>query len=294
MEIAHSLDELAGSTAADILPRAAAAAEAFRTFFTIVARLRAPDGCPWDLAQTPASIRGNIIEEAYELAEAITEQDSAHMKEETGDLFLLATMVGYMNQQAGLYSVADSLREASGKLVRRHPHVFGDVSLDNPDQVVEQWNAIKEKVEGRRRKDSVLDEVHRHLPPLEKAYKLQKKAAKVGFDWRRPEDIWPKVEEEIQEIRQACAEHQSDAVHETGQQDRLLDEFGDLLFAVINAARLYGVDPSIALHHANEKFAGRFRHVEHRMREAGLPLSSDQMETMDRYWNEAKALEDRQ
>ncbi len=283
MEIPQVTPEsIAGQDAAAILAKAEKAAESFKLFFTVVARLRAPDGCPWDRAQTPSSIRGNIIEEAYELAEAVTENDSAHMKEETGDLFLLASMVGYMNEQEGRYTVSDALLESASKLIRRHPHVFGEAEIDSPEQVVQQWNEIKEKVEGRRRRDSILDEVHRHLPPLEKAYKLQKKAAKAGFDWQKRDDIWPKVEEEMAELRSA---------HATSNLDALEEEFGDLLFAVINAARLYGVDPSIALHRTNEKFARRFRYVEARMKEHTLPLSPEHMELMDRFWNEGKEKE---
>lgn len=284
----HSLQTIAGQTYDQILPDAERTAEAFKLFYTVVARLRARDGCPWDLEQTPSSIRGNIIEEAYELAEAITENDNPHMKEETGDLYLLATMVAYMSQQEGRYTVAEALHESASKLIRRHPHVFGEAEIHSPDQVVQQWNEIKERVEGRRKKDSLLDEVHRHLPPLEKAYKLQKKAAKVGFDWENRKDIWQKIEEELVELghaRSASEEGSPDT------KDALEDEFGDLLFTVVNAARLYDIDPSIALHRANEKFSRRFRHIEKRMKESQLAMSPDHMEQMDAFWNEAKQME---
>jgi tetrapyrrole methylase family protein/MazG family protein len=283
----NSLQTIAGQSCEQILPDAEKTAEAFKLFYTVVARLRARDGCPWDLEQTPSSIRGNIIEEAYELAEAITENDSPHMKEETGDLYLLATMVAYMSQQEGRYTVADALYEGARKLIRRHPHVFGEAEVESPDQVVQQWNEIKERVEGRRKKDSLLDEVHRHLPPLEKAYKLQKKAAKVGFDWKTSQDIWHKLEEELAELEHAriASEDAPDA------RDALEEEFGDLLFTVVNAARLYDVDPSIALHRANEKFSRRFRHVETRMKENHLAMSPEHMEQMDAFWDEAKRKE---
>lgn len=314
-----ALETLAGQMSDRILPEADEAAAAFRLFFTIVARLRAPDGCPWDLAQTPMSIRGNIIEEAYELAEAITENDSAHIKEENGDLYLLATMVGYMSQQEGRYHVAEALREAARKLIRRHPHVFGDSTADSPEQVVEQWNDIKERIEGRRKKDSLLDEVHRHLPPLEKAYKIQKKAAKAGFDWQKREDIWLKLAEEMEELKTAAAgaepagpdakDANSPGTDSAGAErpdrkasfaagapianpDALEEEFGDLLFTVINAARLYGIDPTIALHRSNEKFSRRFRHVEARMKARHLAMSPENMAQMDEFWDEAKRAED--
>lgn len=284
----HSLQEIAGKSAEQILPDAEKAAEAFKLFYIVVARLRASDGCPWDREQTPTSVRGNIIEEAYELAEAITENDNPHIREETGDLYLLATMVAYMCQQEDRFVAADSLYEGARKLIRRHPHVFGTSDAKSSDQVVEQWNEIKEKVEGRRKKDSILDEVGRYLPPIEKAYKIQKKAAKVGFDWKDREEIWSKLGEEMSELQEA-----RDAV--TGGKpdgtDALEEEFGDLLFTVINAARLYGVDPSLVLQRANEKFSRRFRHVEARMKENRISMTSEHMEQMDAYWNEAKQQE---
>jgi len=274
-----TLASIAGTSAERILPDSERAAQAFKAFFTVVARLRASDGCPWDREQTPSSIKGNIIEEAYELAEAISENDNPHIEEETGDLYLLATMVGYMSQQEGRFSVASALEGGARKLIRRHPHVFADADVQSADQVVEQWNQIKERVEGRRKKDSLLDEVHRYLPPLEKAYKLQKKAAKVGFDWKRPEDIKGKLDEELFELEQARVANDPDALEE---------EIGDLLFTAINAARLYGVDPSLALHRANEKFARRFRHIEARMKAERLTLAPEHFDRMDELWNEAK------
>ncbi len=271
--------ELAGLTAETIMPAALKAADSFATLYAIIARLRAPDGCPWDREQSPSSIRNNIIEEAYELVEAITEKDADHIREESGDLFLLATMAAYMYEQEGSFTVAQALDSVSEKLVRRHPHVFGDSDADSPDAVVEQWNRIKEQKEGRRKKDSLLDEVPRHLPPLERAYKIQKKAAKVGFDWTRLDSVWDKIEEELRESREAF---------DAKDGEELESEIGDLLYSVINLARFTGIDPAIALQRTNEKFSHRFRHVEKRMKEAGLPMSHEHMESMDAFWEEAK------
>jgi len=271
--------ELAGQTTGTIMPAALNAADSFATLYAIIARLRAPDGCPWDREQSPSSIRNNIVEEAYELVEAITEKDSAHIREESGDLFLLATMAAYMYEQEGIFSVAEALDSVSEKLVRRHPHVFGDADADSPDAVVEQWNRIKEQTEGRRKKDSLLDDVPRHLPPLERAYKIQKKAAKVGFDWTHVDSVWDKVEEELRESREAFAAKDG---------EELESEIGDLLYSVINLARFNGIDPAIALQRTNEKFSHRFRHVEKRMREKGLSMASEHMASMDAYWEEAK------
>ena len=271
--------ELAGLTAETIMPAALKAADSFATLYAIIARLRAPDGCPWDREQSPSSIRNNIIEEAYELVEAITEKDADHIREESGDLFLLATMAAYMYEQEGSFTVAQALDSVSEKLVRRHPHVFGDSDADSPDAVVEQWNRIKEQKEGRRKKDSLLDEVPRHLPPLERAYKIQKKAAKVGFDRTRLDSVWDKIEEELRESREAF---------DAKDGEELESEIGDLLYSVINLARFTGIDPAIALQRTNEKFSHRFRHVEKRMKEAGLPMSHEHMESMDAFWEEAK------
>ncbi len=274
-----TLTSIAGTTADRILPDSERTAQAFKAFYTVVARLRASDGCPWDREQTPSTIRGNIIEEAYELAEAISENDNPHIEEETGDLYLLATMVGYMSQQEGRFSVASALEGGARKLIRRHPHVFADADVKSADQVVEQWNQIKERVEGRRKKDSLLDEVHRHLPPLEKAYKLQKKAAKVGFDWKRPDEIRAKFDEEMIELERARAANDPTMLEE---------ELGDLLFTAVNTARLYGVDPSLALQRANEKFSRRFRYIESRMKEEHLAMAPEHFDRMDELWNEAK------
>ncbi len=272
-------DELAGESAAAIAPASLAAAESFATLYAIVARLRAPDGCPWDREQSPASIRDNIVEEAYELVEAITEKDSGHIREESGDLFMLATMTAYMYEQEGRFSVAEALDAVCEKLVRRHPHVFGESDADTPEAVVEQWNRIKEQKEGRRKKDSILDDVPRHLPPLERAFKLQKKAAKVGFDWTHSDFVWDKIEEELKEARAATSSTEGEALE---------SEIGDLFFSVVNLSRFLGIDPAIALQRTNEKFSHRFRHVEKRMQEEGLPLGRAHMESMDAFWEEAK------
>ncbi len=262
------------------------AAEAFGRLYEIVARLRAPDGCPWDREQTPKTMRGGIIEEAYELVEAIDEGDSAHVREELGDVFLLAAMVAYMHEESGQFSVADSLGAVCEKLIRRHPHVFGDAEAGSSEAVLVQWQEIKEKVEGRRKKDSLLDEVSRALPPLERAYRIQKKAAKAGFDWGEIGQIWDKAREELEEAEEACRQAATG-----GSRDALEDELGDFLFCAVNLARFLEVDPAVALHRTVEKFSRRFRHVEKRMAESGKPLEASHMKLMDSYWDEAKEIE---
>ncbi len=265
--------------------------EAFGRLYGIIARLRGPGGCPWDIEQTPMSLRETLVEESYETVEAITEGDARHVKEELGDVFLNATMLSYMYEQAGDFLVRDSLEEVAEKLVRRHPHVFGETEgfagpgssgrTDTAEKVLAQWDLIKRGVEGRKA-DSVLDEVSRGMPALERAHKLQKKAAKNGFDWASLDDVWPKVDEEIAELREAVAARAASKIE---------DELGDVLFAIVNVARHLKVDPGVALTRTNAKFTRRFRHVEASMKAAGIPMDKGHLAEMDRFWDEAKASE---
>ncbi len=265
--------------------------EAFGRLYDIFVRLRAPDGCPWDREQTPESIRGNLIEEAYECVEAVNEGEPGHVKEEIGDVMLVATMMAVIYEEKGAFTTAEALDTVSDKLVRRHPHVFADAEAATPDAVLRQWNDIKENVEGRRKKDSVLDSVSKALPPLERCYKLQKAAAKVGFDWPDQEGPWDKLEEELRESREACAAIEAKAAtggDDSAERAMLEDEIGDLFFSLVNVARKHRVDPAIAMHRTAEKFASRFRHVEKRMAAAGEKMEKGKLEMMDRYWDEAK------
>jgi len=252
--------------------------EAFKALYDIIAKLRSPQGCPWDREQTPSTLRGALIEETYECLEAIDENDSAHTAEELGDLFLLATMISYIHEQEGKFSVADALYKVSEKLVRRHPHVFGDVKVKDSAEVLDNWAAIKIEKEGRKPKDSLLDEVSGGLPPTERAYSLQKKAAKAGFDWQDKEGVIGKIKEELDEVQQAAGEDNS----------RLEEELGDLLFSVINLCRFLKIEPSIALRRTNAKFVDRFKYIEKKMKETGQEMKKENLDTMDVYWNEAK------
>lgn len=257
---------------------------AFKGLYDIVVRLRAPDGCPWDQEQTPASLRGDLIEETYECVEAIDEQNPDHIKEELGDVFLLVTMLSYMHEQAGLFSLDEVLQTVSEKLIRRHPHVFGSVHVKDSAEVLQNWAKIKVEQEGRAARDSVLDSVSKAMPPLDRAYKLQKAAAKTGFDWDSAEDIFAKVDEELGEVRAALV---------GGESDELEGELGDVLFAVINLCRFLRVEPSVALQRTNAKFVKRFSAVEKKMRETGQALIHENLAVMDGYWNEAKRADNR-
>jgi len=257
----------------------------FDRLFGIIRRLRAPDGCPWDREQTPLSLRAALIEETYECVEAINSiktEGPDHVAEELGDVFLMVTMLSYIYEQESVFSVSQVLEGISEKLIRRHPHIFGNATADTSDEVLKQWNDIKVHVEGRKPKDSVLDEVSKALPPLERAYKIQKKASKTGFDWQHADDVWAKTFEELSEAKEAC----TNADH-----DSLEDELGDLLFSVVNVARFLHVDPAVALHRTTSKFERRFRHVETRMKAENIAMNADSFKRMDELWDEAKAQE---
>lgn len=270
--------------------------DAFERLYQIIIRLRAPGGCPWDREQTPVSLRETLIEEAYETVEAISDVATGsgtpdHVREELGDVFLNAAMISYMYEQEGAFSVADSLNDVSDKLVRRHPHVFGETDgfsgpgsgdrTDTADKVLAQWDVIKRSVEGRKA-ESILDEVSRGMPALERANKLQKKASRAGFDWTGLDQVWPKVDEELGELREAVV---------SGDKADIEDELGDLLFAIVNIARHLGLDPGVALTRTNAKFTRRFKYVEKAMKDARIPMDRAHLAEMDAFWDEAKKTE---
>ncbi|MDR1950010.1 MAG: nucleoside triphosphate pyrophosphohydrolase [Spirochaetaceae bacterium] len=263
--------------------------KAFQQLYDIVARLRGPGGCPWDREQNPASLRGDLIEETYECVEAIDEKAPAHIQEELGDLFLLVTMISYMHEEAGLFSVSDVLGGISEKLIRRHPHVFAGVEVRDSAEVLDNWARIKVEQEGRKPRDSVLDEVSRSLPPLDRAWKLQKKAAKAGFDWAAVKDVIAKVREETEEVSQAiAAAEEAVAGRAAAAAEAVEAELGDLLFSVVNLCRFLSVEPSVALQRTNTKFVRRFTQVEKRMKAEGHAMIRENLGLMDQYWEEAK------
>jgi tetrapyrrole methylase family protein/MazG family protein len=276
------------------------ASEAFKKLYETVVRLRGPGGCPWDREQSPLTLRGDLIEETYESVEAIDEGDPSHIKEELGDIFLLVTMLAYMHEQEGVFSVADTLQEIVEKLIRRHPHVFGGTAAAetpagtlNPGEVssgevLKNWARIKVEEEGRKPKDSLLDEVSRGLPPLDRAWKLQKKAARAGFDWPDTAGVVGKIKEELEEVEAAIATTAADAVAGDVKDTALEDELGDLLFSVVNLCRFFDIEPSVALQRTNIKFTSRFKHVEKRMKENGQEMNAKNLAVMDEHWNEAK------
>lgn len=259
----------------------------FERLHEIVAILRSPDGCPWDREQTHASIRKNLIEETFEVIETIDEDDPEHMREELGDLMLQIMLHSQMEEETGTFTVYDVIRELNEKLIYRHPHVFGNLSAEDAEAALNNWEAMK--AEEKRRKgiqtenQSVLSGVPRDLPALMKSYKIQKKAAKAGFDWDSIDGVWGKLEEEIAELKAAVAEG-------LDPKEQAL-ELGDVLFSVVNAARYIGIDPEEALSYTVAKFVRRFHYVEDRLREQGKRPQDSYLEEMDVLWEEAKQKE---
>jgi len=250
--------------------------KAFKSLYDTIVKLRSPEGCKWDREQSPSTLRGALIEETYECLEAIDDGDPEHIAEELGDLFLLAAMISYMHEQEEKFSVADVLLKVNEKLIRRHPHVFGDVQVKDSEEILKNWEKIKIEKEGRKPKDSILDEVSSAIPPMDRAYALQKKAAKTGFDWPNRDGVVEKIREELEEV---CLASEDAAVEE---------ELGDLLFSVINLGRYLKIEPSIALRRTNSKFTERFKFIEKKMNESNMELKSENLGIMDKYWNEAK------
>jgi MazG family protein len=241
----------------------------------IVAALRAPGGCPWDQEQTHASLRAGLLEEAYEVVAAIDSGDDANLCEELGDLLLQVVFHADLGRTDGRFDLDAVARGIGEKLVRRHPHVFGDGHCADSTEVLKRWDEIKHAEKGGV-SQSVLDHLPHGLPALIRAEKVQKKAAKVGFDWPDAEPVWGKVHEELDEARAASPEN-------------LEDEIGDVLFAVVNLSRKLKIDPEVALAGATQKFENRFRGVETLARERGLDLETLGLERLDLLWDEVKA-----
>ncbi|QQR40603.1 nucleoside triphosphate pyrophosphohydrolase [Devosia rhizoryzae] len=253
----------------------------------IMAALRNPvGGCAWDLEQDFRSIRNYTIEEAYEVADAIEREDFADLREELGDLLLQPIFHAQMAKEAGHFDIGDVVYAITEKLIRRHPHVFGDVVADGASDAQDRWEAIKVKeraAKAERKGDaepSVLDDVPQVLPALARAEKLTKRAAKVGFDWPDLPAVRAKIEEELAEVAE---------VENAGDHGAIEEEIGDLLFAVANLARKAGVDPEAALRNANSKFTRRFHYVEARCREDDIDPADAGLERLDGYWNEIRA-----
>lgn len=249
--------------------------KAFGDFLDVLDTLR--QRCPWDAKQTNESLRPNTIEEVYELADALMADDNANICKELGDVLLHVAFYSKIGEEKGRFDISDVCTKLTEKLIFRHPHIYGDVTAKNAEEVSQNWEQIKLKEKGGNK--TVLAGVPSALPSLIKANRIQEKARNVGFDWDEPSQVWGKVKEEIAEVEQEI---------KAGNQKGIDEEFGDLLFAIVNAARLYGVNPENALEHTNRKFISRFNYIEKKAGESGKNLKDMTLQEMDEYWNEAK------
>ena len=246
---------------------------AFERLLGIMEDLR--EKCPWDKKQTFETLRHLTIEETYELADAILDKDHQEIKGELGDLFLHLVFYSKLGEEAGAFNVTDVLNTICDKLIYRHPHIYSDVVADSEEEVKANWEKLKLKAG----KKSVLEGVPRSLPALVKAARIQEKVRGVGFDWDNSDQVWEKVQEEIQELKEVVAEK---------NQEEIENEFGDVLFSLINYARFIGVNPENALERTNKKFIKRFQWMEEEIKASGGDMTSMNLEELDGYWNQAK------
>lgn len=253
--------------------------QAFDRLLTIMDELRAQ--CPWDKKQTLQSLRHLTIEETYELGDAILENDLEEVKKELGDLLLHIVFYAKIGSETNDFDMADVANEICEKLIHRHPHIYGDVKVENEEEVKQNWENLKLK-EGKK---SVLEGVPSGLPALVKASRIQDKVAGVGFDWERPEQVWEKVQEELAELHSEV---------EAANRDSMEAEFGDVLFSMVNYARFLGINPEDALERTNKKFIQRFQYLENKAKEIERPLKDMSLSEMDVFWEEAKQVGSRQ
>lgn len=262
---------------------------AFEAFVALIARLRAPGGCPWDREQTHETVKPMTIEEAYEVAQAIDEGDDRELAAELGDLLLQVVFHARMAEDRGAFAIRDVIESVSRKMIRRHPHVFADDTAASSGEVLRNWEALKAEErasKGVKPTESMLDSVGKGLPAILEAFQMTTKVSRVGFDWKDAAAAAAKLDEETAELKQALASPAGDA-------DAVREEVGDLLFATVNVARLLGVDPESALKASNRKFRRRFAHVETGLAARGRTPAQSDLEEMDALWNEAKASEPR-
>jgi tetrapyrrole methylase family protein / MazG family protein len=290
-------------------PRSARAklGEWFEKLAAVQARLRAPDGCPWDREQTHASLRTYLIEEAYEVLEAMESGDDTKFAEEMGDLLLQIVFHSQIAAEEGRFTVADVIREVHDKMVRRHPHVFGEKRAKDAAEVLKNWEQLKReeraaKKGGGKKQESLMDGVSKALPAALEGFQLTRRAARIGFDWGNVNGVFEKLKEEAQELQRELAGGGESSVEKTNRarrpdaesaekNKRVEEEMGDLLFAAVNIARWLEIDPEIALKKANAKFAARFRAMEARAAESGRRLADVPREEMERMWDGVKAEE---
>lgn len=247
----------------------------------LVAVLRAPGGCPWDIKQTHESIRKNFIEETYEVIEAINKNDTAGLREELGDILLQVALHSQMESEKGTFDFNDVANDICQKLIVRHPHVFGNMSAEDEKEALSNWDAVKLKTKGMKKQSEAIMKVPREFPALMRAQKIQQKAAKAGFDWDDISGAVEKLYEEINELKCALAENNSENIE---------DEFGDILFSCVNVSRFIGVDSEEALTGATDKFVNRYLIVEKLAEEKNIDMKTASIEELDVLWNKAKII----
>jgi MazG family protein len=253
--------------------------EQFPKLVEIMARLRGPQGCPWDREQTFDTIKSYTLEETYEVIDAIDRRDWPHLAEELGDLLLQVVFYAQMAAEVGRFTIDEVVERITSKLVRRHPHVFGGESAATAGEVLKRWTELKAGEKGAGQPQALLDGVSRSMPALLEAYQITSRASQVGFDWRRFDDLLEKLHEELAELAEA---------RRGGAPERVEDEVGDLLFMMVNIARFLKLDPELALRKTNRKFRERFAHVERGLAERGKSLPQAGLEEMEELWQQAK------
>lgn len=251
----------------------------FDRLLEILQRLRVPGGCPWDAQQDHKSISRCMIEEAYELIDAIDSDDIDHLREELGDVLLQVVFHSTIAEDQEEFTIKEVINDLCEKLVYRHPHVFGDARVEDSNEVIRNWERLKKKEEGKKQRQSILDGIPAALPSLQYARKIQSVVSRVGFDWPDATGVVEKIKEEAEEVLHAMQSHESDQIE---------DEIGDLLFSIVNFARFTGVDPESALRRTNHKFRKRFHEIEKEAKRRGVQLGDMSLKEMDIIWEEAK------
>ena len=254
--------------------------DALDNLYTIITLLRSPEGCPWDRIQTNKTATQSLIDESYEYLDGVIKGNVDSEREEIGDVMINVFMNLRLHEEQNDFKPYEAINEVCQKLIRRHPHVFGDEHTDNVEGVLTLWNKVKENVEGHKEKsEDFFEHIPSSLPPLETSYEIQKKLKKVGFDWNDANGVIDKVYEELQEVKEAIAEN---------NQDHIEEEIGDLLFTVVNLSRFLKVRPNVALFRCNDKVKTRFQKIFDAAREKGIPLDKDHVDEMNQLWDEIK------
>ena len=252
---------------------------AFKKLTEIVDTLMGENGCPWDKVQTRESLKPYLVEEAYETLEALDNNNPEEIKEELGDLLYQVLFHAKISENKNEFNITDVVESISHKMVHRHPHVFKEENLETPEEVVTQWEEIKSKEKGKANRESVLDGIPPHLPGLLRAQKLQKKAAKQGFDWDKIDDVFDKLDEEVAEFKEAIL---------SGKETDMTSELGDIIFVLVNIAKFKKIDAEEALRATNNKFIKRFQYIEAEVTKRGKTLKETSLEELEKYWQEAK------